>query len=132
MLKFTELKIPDKLWQLIAKAEGSESKMRFLLTNMSKEELIRFGYYFNCAVMDLFTQVQVSRYLPTSNDTAELISGWVTSQGKEYFENVFDNPEQFPVIHEDEIGDNFYGLAGVVYEERFQTAIPDPVDTDWW
>jgi hypothetical protein len=116
MGRFSDHEVVPRFWELIDASKGDESAMRATLMNLSRDDIIRFDAEFGDAVSDLLYRV-----LGDHGDVyeEEEIAGWVVSQGSAYYAVVWDHPDQFPT----EIPDappNFYGLAGVVGDERFR------------
>jgi hypothetical protein len=128
---FADLEITPRFWELIGAANGAEDAMRSILVGFSREDLIRFEQEFNNAVSDL-----VYRVIGEHGDAydEEEIAGWVVSRGLARYAAVWDHPEQFPTELPDE-GANFYGLVGVVFEERFPgqpVTTSEPYHITYW
>lgn len=131
MERFADLEITPRLWELIDAARGDEGAMRRVLVGFSRENLIRFERAFDDAVSDL-----VYRVIGEHGDayTEEEIAGWVVSKGLPHYAAVWDHPEQFPPELPDE-GASFFGLAGVVFDERFPgqpVTTAEPYRVDSW
>jgi hypothetical protein len=131
MVRFADLEITPRFWELIDASKGDEEAMRSVLLGFSREDLIRFEQEFNDAVSDLVYQV-----IGDHGDayTEEEIAAWVVSRGLARYAAVWDHPEQFPTELPDE-GASFYGLAGVVFEERFPgrpLTTDEPYRIDYW
>jgi hypothetical protein len=131
MGRFADLEITPRFWELIDSAKGDESALRSVLVGFDREDLIRFEQEFDNAVSDL-----VYRVIGDHGDayTEEEIAGWVVSRGLARFAAVWDHPEQFPAEPPEE-GANFYGLVGVVFEERFPgqpLTTEEPYYIEYW
>jgi hypothetical protein len=113
--RFADHEITPRFWELIEAARGEEGSMRSILDALSREDLIRFGVEFDSAVLDLVYHAVGDR--GDMYDERD-IAGWVVSRGLASYAFVWDHPEQFPAELPTE-SDSFYGLDGVVFEERF-------------
>jgi hypothetical protein len=132
MLRYADLTVPHGFWEIIKEGQHSQDQMRHVLQRLGKKALEAFGIHFDYLVADLAMQVKSSGQ-KMSDDTLDLLAGWVVSQGEEHFTKVFDDPSLFPKVSEADysLKENFYGLAGWVYEERFHEPFPDDGETIW-
>jgi len=131
MIQYSDLHIPPQLWNLISRANRDEARMRDILIALTRQELILFNYYFNCAVTALLARLQSKHLNQRSEDTEEQIAGMVVSQGELVFKSCFSDPKQMLLFTEDDGIDSYYGLAEVVYYDRFHEAIPAYTDDPW-
>jgi hypothetical protein len=118
--RFADLEVAPRFWELIDAAGGDKEKLRSLLNEVSRDDLIRFAVEFDYMIDDL-----VSQATDQEGDTyhEEDVAGWVVSQGLRRYARVFDHVEEFPA----EVPDwdhNLKGVATVVMEERFGKPIP--------
>ena len=132
VIDFSDLKIPSKLWDLIATGDGTSDGIRRVLEQLSREDLILFEYYFDCATVDLADRARGAGVQSPSEDATMQLCGWVVSQGRSYYQRVFENIEQhFPDPDEEEVGVSYYGVAGSIYEGRYHEAMPERFDWRW-
>lgn len=126
MSDFSDLEIPPRLWELIDQARGDETKMRTILSALSREDLLLFYKEYSFAVSELEgyfegCDVEVPDFL---NSEA---FGWIVSQGRAFCERLHDHPELIQNITPDQINWSavFGGLALVVYEDKYGEEMPD-------
>jgi hypothetical protein len=118
--RFADLEVAPRFWELIAAARGDKAMLHGLLSEVDRDELIRFAVEFDHMADDL-----VSQATDQEGDTyhEEDVAGWVISQGLRRFARVYDGEEEFP----DEVPDwdsNLKGMAVVVWAERFGQPMP--------
>jgi hypothetical protein len=131
MEQFADVEITPHFWELIGASRCNEESMRSILMDLTREDLIRFEAVFQDAISDL-----VYRVIGDHGDAydEEEIAGWVVSRGLPFYAMVWDHPERFPSELPDE-GESFYGLAGVVFDERFPgrpVTTAEPYEIDYW
>jgi hypothetical protein len=118
--RFADLEVAPRFWELIDAAQGDKARLRGLLNEASRDDLIRFDVEFDYMTDDLVSQATEQE---GDTDHEEDVAGWVISQGVGRFTRVYDREEEFPA----EVPDwdsNLRGIAVVVFEERFGEPIP--------
>jgi hypothetical protein len=112
--------ISDRFWRLIESARKDREKLRQYLMMMTKDEVFKFALDFLDATVQMndrpFTDY-VNR--EESEDDIEYICWWVVSQGKEYYSDVWHNPEHMPKSSDMNVEHILYGVAEAVYSHRF-------------
>ncbi len=109
-------------WDVIDQAGRSSDKLRELLRKMSRQELERFHSQFAWAMAELAAD-DIRDVTGYTRDEMQDVAGWVTSQGRDYYARVYDNPAEFPRL-EDIDNNNLEGVAYDVYWERFGVSMP--------
>ena len=83
-----------------------------------REDVYRFQKEFVEASVELQTE-PFTDYMEESEDSAEDVSHWVVSQGKQYCLKLWSNPELIAAQVEESDPEILYGVAADVYRERF-------------
>ena len=105
-------------WQIVKQTEKNRSKLLAILSGMEKEQIINFQEHFVDASLELQDQ-PYSDLVEGAEDSLEDVAHWVVSQGKEFYEQVIDNPSLMPIRVEESDPEILYGVAGEHYRERF-------------
>lgn len=88
--------LSDWFWEVIAAARGDVARMRKLLDELGRGDLLRFHYELEDAVCE-FQDEPFSAYLTkNSEDGAIDVAYWVVSQGRDYYHEIFAHPERIP------------------------------------
>ncbi len=111
---------PEWSWQIIYEADKNPSKLFDILMQKSEEEICNFQGEFIQAAADLRDE-PFTDYMQESEDGIEDISLWVVSQGKEYYLNILENPNDIPYSSEDDTNyeETLVEVAYKVFEEKF-------------
>jgi hypothetical protein len=114
----------DWFWDLIRQGNRSRPEMTRILSQLSKDDLIRFQAELQDAAADLNDEPFLDYLEDSTDDSIEDICYWVVSQGKDYYTRVWNNPSEIP---RDVEGDDhtFYGLPGGVFWEKYRENILD-------
>jgi hypothetical protein len=127
--EFTIDSIPNSFWDTIALARQDLERFDALLKQMNRRELIEFDWNYQEAK----AQFKWERYIDVllcvmsevSEDTLDDICDWIVAQGKEYYTQIFNNPELMPT--EIDNRDPALGILGAIiheYDERYGESIP--------
>ncbi len=114
--------VPDEFWASIEQAHQDPNRFRKMLGTMNRGAMIRFYWTYE----ELANQLRTERYFPhvhpdLSEDGLAELANWVVAQGKAYYREILDHPEQIPPKKDDA------GLLSEVveeYEQRFKDDIP--------
>ena len=110
--------IPDWFWDIIARAEKNQEKLREILYSFEKKELIEFQQAF----LDASVEIQYEpfmEYMVSSEDGVADVAHWVVSQGKEYYLEVLNNPSAIPFQKDESDPENLFYIADRLCEEKF-------------
>lgn len=113
----------DQFWTLISLAKQDTAAFVKKLEGMSQVELIGFAWKFEDLAGFLYDEeYHQGRF---SEDYLEDLCDWVVAQGKEFYENVLNNPDQMPteVNYSDPDIDIPYQVS-TVYYDRFGEEMP--------
>jgi len=123
---FTPDDISPWFWGVVAKANKSRDKLQEMLHEMNREDIIRFQNEFQEAAIQLADEPFIE-YMDEgiSEDGVQDVAEWVVSQGKEFYSDVWDNPENVPETVEAGDSSTFSSVADNVFWDRFNEAIPD-------
>jgi hypothetical protein len=120
MEEFKPDQISQWFWQIIDSANFDRDKLKGVLKNFSAEEIARFHDEFEEAAVQLadapFTDFMGGHL---SEDSIKDVTECIVSQGKEYFTEVWHDPEKTPSYSECISMVTFSGVAGNVYAEKF-------------
>lgn len=124
--------IPDDFWQVIEEADQDRSKFREILKAMNRGRMIRFFWTYE----ELANRIRTEPYWryadpDLSEDGISELANWIVAQGKTYYRNILEHPEQIPASKKDA---GF--LSGMVleYEKRYNADITLNThiwDDDW-
>ena len=125
-MSFDANEIPDSFWKIIQQADKDKEKLREILKGLSKDELYKFAGNFTEAATQL-NDLPFLNYVDPgeSEDGVEDITQWVVSQGKDYYQKVWENPETIPKHIDGGDPQILHGIAESVYKERFGQRMPD-------
>lgn len=125
------IELSDWFWNIIASADGDVPRMREILNTLDVADLRRFHYDLEDAVAELLDE-PFTRYLTrNSEDGATDVAYWAVSQGRTYYEGLYEHPETIPehveyhppgVLHD--------GITLAVYEDRTGEMMPDRPDDE--
>jgi hypothetical protein len=110
--------ISDWFWNIIARAEKNQEKLREILASLKKRDLIKFQESFLDASLELQDEPFI-QYMVKSEDGVADIAHWVVSQGKEYYLEILANPSKIPFQKDESDSENLFYIADEVCEERF-------------
>ncbi len=124
--------IPDDFWQIIEDAGQDRSKFRELLKTMNRGMMVRFFWTYE----ELANRIRTERHWrhadpDLSEDGVAELANWVVAQGREYYRNIFEYPEQIPSKKNDA---GFMSDVVVEYEDRYNADIAlntHDWDDDW-
>jgi hypothetical protein len=117
---FNAHRISEWFWDIIRRADKSKLKLRAILEGFTQAEIYKFQDEFLEARAELTDDTFVTYIDPDeSEDGVTDIANWVVSQGKEYFEEVLEDPQKIPSQVEIDNPEILFGVAEDIYEERF-------------
>lgn len=105
-------------WNIISEAALDREKLRNILKDMDREDIIEFQSIF----VDFSVELQdepYTDYMEESEDGIEDIANWVVSNGKEYYNKIIENPNSIPYSVEDRLNEVLFGVADEVFVDRF-------------
>lgn len=105
-------------WNIISKATLDREKLRKILKDMDREDIIEFQSMFVDFSIELQDEPYID-YMEESEDGIEDIANWVVSKGKEYYNKIIENPNLIPYSVEDRLNEDLYGIADEVFVDRF-------------
>ena len=112
--------ISSWFWNIIAQAGGSRDNLRAILMRLGRDKVYRFQEEFVRASVELTDDALLRYIVPgESEDGVTDICHWVVSQGKQYYESVWADPQSIPRHVEGRSSEILYGVANEVYLERF-------------
>jgi hypothetical protein len=112
--------ISPRFWAVVKQADRDRGKMRELLERMTHEEMIAFHRQFFDAAMAVATPAHVAWMAQgTSED----------GQGRAFFLDVLDHPENTPVDVEDHSNAQIFYEISPVFTSRFDENIYDYDDS---
>ena len=129
---FGPIELSDWFWNIIASAHGDVPRMREILTAMDVADLRRFHYELEDAVAELLDEPFTHYITRNSEDGATDVAYWAVSQGRAYYEGLYEHPETIPVdVEYHPAGVLHDGITLAVYEDRTGDMLPDrPEDED--
>ena len=94
--------VPDEFWKIIQEAEQDPAKFRKLFDEMDRDKIIRFYWTYE----EVSNHLRTEKFLPyvhpdLSEDGLAELANWVVAQGKDYFENILENPQLIPPKKDD-------------------------------
>lgn len=84
--------LSDWFWSVVE----DERPIRELLDAMPVEDLLRFHYELEDAVAEFQDERFYGYITSDSEDGAIDVANWAVSQGRTYYERVFEHPEELP------------------------------------
>lgn len=118
--------ISDWFWTLIERSDGSRAKLSEVLSDLTKEDLIRFAREFEEAAVELTGEPYTDYMKGQSDDDVEDVARWIVSRGRETYRSVIERPELTP--HEVPANPpTLHGVAQAVFHSRYQDAMPAEV-----
>lgn len=105
-------------WSIIGRADLNRDKLKEILNDFSKEEIIKFQEEFVDASVELQDEPFID-YMEESEDGVEDIANWVVSNGKELYFQIMENPEEIPHSVNDVTEQILYGVADEVCVEKY-------------
>lgn len=122
--------ISPEFWAIVEQAGRDRVKMRALLERMTREEMVAFHRQFFDAAMAVATSAHVACMAPgTSEDGADDVSRWVVGQGRAFFLDVLDHPENTPPDVDDHSNAQIFYEITPVFGDRFGENIYDYGDS---
>lgn len=139
----------DWFWKIVESSERSLKKMCKTLEPLSKKELINFQricWHLKEDVNPFTRSYEMKLQIPCSEDHGDDFSGWVIGEGRAFFENVRDHPEDvqkhndflerehrtrwdISVEHEEYEGYQRVDIiAKAVYEKKFDEDLDEAVE----
>ena len=116
-------------WDAIEKAGRDPERLAAILEQWSKEMISRFQYEFESTLW--LAHDAISSHI-NSEDEAIAMSGWLVSQGKDYFIEVLKNLRKLPDYHAVDLTQDLSSVAANVYFDRFDESIPIPEGGYWY
>jgi hypothetical protein len=111
--------VSDWFWQIIDNAKIDQNRLYSILKSMTKDEVLKFHNEFNTACQFLHDSKFTSHIgVRMSDDNLQDIAWWIVSQGKQFFFNVWSNPNLFPKYVDPANKGILYGISADVYEEK--------------
>ncbi|HEX2570471.1 MAG TPA: hypothetical protein VH877_13015 [Polyangia bacterium] len=114
---WTPEQTPDSFWELIEKAGRDRHKLRELLLPLSRGELYDFHVLFGRLASMLMGPPYAAP--DATEDAEEDIAEWVVAQGKDYYFDVYKNPEKTPHTLPNKNGIGFVSTVLNVYHHLF-------------
>jgi Protein of unknown function (DUF4240) len=127
-MTFHPSEIPDFFWEIIETANNGHENLTEILLKADKNTIYKFAGEFGSAAVALTDKRYVDRMEVTSEDSIEDICHWIVSQGKDYYEKIWNNPELIPKYDDIQRVGNLESVAAFVYEEKFGEEMPDTID----
>jgi hypothetical protein len=120
--------IPDDFWQTIEEAGQDRSKFRELLKTMNRGRINRFYWTYE----ELANRIRTEPYWQYANpdlseDGMAELANWIVAQGRNYYQNILEHPDQIPARKND-IG--FMSDLVVEYENRYDADVA--INTHLW
>ncbi len=102
----------------------NRSQLIQLLTNASRDDLIRFCHEFHEAALQL-TDAPYTNYMAGgSEDYIQDMAEWVVSQGKEFFLSIWDHPAELLKYQKFDPQSSFTSVAENVFWQKFNEPMP--------
>ena len=119
--------ITDWAWNIIKRAEKDRDKLTNILRGLSRGELYRFDDEYEQASGGLRDDIFYPYMTHDSEDSVEDVTHWVTSEGKEYYFSVWNNPQTIPYSFSEIKNAKLWcwGAASEVYEEKYDEDLAD-------
>jgi hypothetical protein len=125
---FHPREVPEWFWNVIEQGRQNEDLLSSVLRKLSRADLWRFDREFT----DLSSLFSHRPFIPAgfvdgTPDYLQSMGAWVVSQGREFFLRVWEHPDTFLNILEDDYvpeGSSYEGVAFRVWYERFGGDIP--------
>lgn len=105
-------------WHLIELSNLNRQKLKEILYNLDKDELIEFQEFFVEFSIELQDE-PFTNFMEESEDGIEDISHWVVSRGKEYYLDILNNPKKIPFSVNQFTEQILYGIADEVCIEKY-------------
>jgi hypothetical protein len=105
--------IPGDFWDVIEAADGDLDRLQEFLLEANRGQLSRFAWNYEEAAAHLRPLFD-DRGL--SEDSMSDLASWVVAQGRNYYQQVWDDPEVVSGEHNDP---GFWGAAVMEYERRY-------------
>src|SRR3954469_698593 len=94
--------VPAKFWSVIEETQQTPSRLKEMLKQMTREDIINFYWTYEELANWLRTEPYWRHASPEiSEDGMYELANWVVGQGKEYYQEIFNNPEQIPLKKND-------------------------------
>jgi hypothetical protein len=127
-MTFKPSEISDFFWEIIEQANNGHENLREILLKADKNTIYKFAGEFGTAAVELTDERYVDRMDVTSENSIKDICEWIVSQGKDYYEKIWNNPELMPKYDDIELVGNWESFAAFIYEEKFGEEMPDTID----
>jgi hypothetical protein len=114
----------DWFWELIGDADRDRERLAGILSRLKQQEIVRFHHDFKEAAAQLTDSPFTDHMEDLSEDGTQDVAEWVVSQGKEYYSQVWNDPEMIPKRIESGNPSTFSSVADNVYWDRFNQSIP--------
>jgi hypothetical protein len=120
--------IPDFFWNIIERANKDPDDLEKILFELDKNTIYKFAGEFITAVTELTYDEFCENMDVSSEDSQENIREWIVSQGKDYYERIWNNPELIPKYEDIQFDEIMSYRAEFVYEDKFGEEMPNTTD----
>jgi hypothetical protein len=127
-MPFHPSEIKDFFWSIIEQCNKDPYKLEEILLKKDRNTIYKFAGEFSDAAIELTCDRHIEYMQVASEDLIEDMCNWIVIQGKDYYENVWNNPEIMPKYDDIERGVNLASVAEIVYEQKFGEEMPDTID----
>jgi Zn-dependent oligopeptidase len=117
--------ISNRFWEIIKECNKDRDKLEKILLEENKEDICKFAEEFDILSIAL-TDDEFLNHMQKelSEDNIEDICNWIVSQGKEFYTNIYNHPELIPKYEDIKFKEILAGIAGIVYEDKFDEELP--------
>ena len=119
---------PD-FWEIMANASGDSEQLRLLLVRKTAEEISMFHYEYETLIV--FLRDDIKEILELDYNSAKELAGWVISQGKTFFKQMDDSPDELKSLKDVEYDRKLINVAIRVYWSKFDNFLPVPEGGYW-
>ena len=116
---FNPNQISDFFWNIIERANKNPDNLEKILSESDKNTIYKFAGEFITAVIELTYDEFCENMDVSSEDSQENIREWIVSQGKDYYERIWNNPKLMPKYEDIQFDEILSYVAESVYEEKF-------------
>jgi hypothetical protein len=118
--------ISDFFWEAIEQANKDRNCLERILIEKDKNIICKFSEEFETLAVAL-TDDRFLNFMEKelSEDNIEDICNWIVSQGKDYYISIYNHPELMPKYQDIQFKEILVGVAGIVYEDKFDEELPD-------
>lgn len=114
--------VPEEFWETVEAAQQDPARLRGLLKQMSRDEIINFVWVYQ----DAAAQLRADHYWhyvdpDLSEDGLAELANWVVAQGRDYYGRVWEDAAEMPPRKNDA---GLLRAAHREFKERFGEDIP--------